>query len=632
MAFAFAFSLAFFGLAIGVAPLWMISRTAQDLSRSVVRFGIALSVTFILLTIVALVVPPLYARAFVLVSVWLIAVKRLYAEGFAQLDIPAGTVLMLVALFSALLPDTTYVPWDNYTHWSVITKSFDYGAPVIGNEFTKFPTYPPMQPLILFYLSGIFSFTTDNLQTHKILLLAYLSALMLVGAEGPSTVGRLHKAARWAVFPLLLAMTYRITGNLQSGYADFTAAAMLAVGIVATYQNIAKASNEKFALAVVALTTVPLLRIGMLAPAMLLSVLLVGTDYMGRIRERSAITRGDLVVYAGAVLAPLTLYFVYYVSFLSFYGDFQNKPSHLLASAVSLASGARAEFVDAVIDKTFIEGVPQFRGFGVSIGMMVVLGLALGLCGACLGGPYRRPLFLYVLGITAIMVMWIVAIVLQMVGFFAADPDLPSYERYVGILLFPFLIGMVLTLLHPAGRLAAWVSFVVFVGGAVAAHAALLPTAFWRPVQSDVNVASISRNVRSLVGTDRVWILTSNGIAGHFNNFAFHYYLMPARTNGNVCFTGNTDNCPTVDSRVFALHLLTSGYRWVLVDQVGSEASRLLEPIVADPTYLAQRKGETALFRVVVDPQRPGHVVLVGVLNPSLGMAADDIAPLGITR
>ncbi|WP_159732921.1 hypothetical protein, partial [Methylosinus sp. Ce-a6] len=70
---AFFFSTAFLGLAISVAPLWILARRRDDAPRSVVRFGVVLLAALMLLTLLSFVIPPLYARAILLCVFWALA-------------------------------------------------------------------------------------------------------------------------------------------------------------------------------------------------------------------------------------------------------------------------------------------------------------------------------------------------------------------------------------------------------------------------------------------------------------------------------------------------------------------------------------------------------------------------------
>ncbi|WP_159730131.1 hypothetical protein, partial [Methylosinus sp. Ce-a6] len=578
---------------------------------------------------------PLYARAILLCVFWALAGLCIARQGVNALDARAAIALVAIAVVSAVLPHTTHVPWDNYTHWSVMTKSFDFGAPLIGNGYSKFPTYPPLQPLLLFYLQGIFAFTTDNLQTHKILLLAYLTALMLFGSRAEPSTSRAQSAMRWALFPLLLALAYRITGVLQSGYADFAAAVVLAIALSAIYHHITAPSREKLVLAATALAAAPLLRIGLLQPAMLLAMMLVGLDYAARGRDRAQLAPARVAAYAAVIFAPLVAHQLYQSAYLAFYGELQNVPSDLVASFMNTVRGDPA-FLQAVTRRLFVEGKPQFHGVGVSIGIMVIAGMAAGVLGAALSEPRRDRLLVLVLGVSLVMVAWIGAIVLQMAGFFHGDPKLPSFERYIGIFLFPFLATSLITLLYPATKHGARICSALIVGAALLLHAVLLPTAFWRPVSTefDFDVDSISREARPIVGADRVWVLSSKEADNaYLRNFAFHYFLMPAYTNSDVCFyASNGANCPSRSPEIFTEYLLTAGYGWVLVDRIGSEEASLLRQIVSDAETLSRRSGKPALFRVVADPAQPRRALLVWAPDFSLGIAPDDAPRFGAIR
>jgi len=632
---AFLFSTAFFGLAISVAPLWILARRRDDAPGSVVRFGVVLLAALLLLNLLSFVILPLYARGILLCASWALAGLCIARQGLDALDARAAIVLVAIAVVSAIVPHTTHVPWDNYSHWSVMTKSFDFGAPLIGNDYSKFPTYPPLQPLLLFYLQGILSFTTDNLQTHKILLLAYLTALMLFGSRAEPSMSRAQSALRWALFPLLLALAYRITGVLQSGYADFAAAVVLAIALSAIYHHIAAPSREKLMLAATALAAAPLLRIGLLQPAMLLAMLFVGLDYAARGRDRAQIAPVRVATYAAVIFAPLVAHQLYQSAYLAFYGELQNTPSDLVASFVNIFRGDPA-FLQAVTRKLFVEGKPQFHGVGVSIGVMVFAGMAAGVLGAILTERRRDLLLVLVLGVSLVMVAWIGAIVLQMAGFFQGDPKLPSFERYIGIFLFPFVATSLITLLHPDTKHGARICSVLIVGAALLLHAVLLPSAFWSPnsTEFDFDVDSISREARPIVGADRVWVFSSKEADNaHVRNLAFHYFLMPAHTNGDVCFyVSDEASCPSRSPEIFTEYLLAAGYGWVLVDRIGSEEESLLRPIVSDSEHLARRSGKSALFRVVADPARPRHALLAPAPDFRLGIAHDDAPRLGAIR
>ena len=592
------FMTALWALAISLVPLWMLVRRPGDAAKSLVGFATALFGAVLALSLAAFVFTPLAARSILIGVLMIAAVWRVRGAVLDRIDGWFAGGIISVAAVSAILPDSTYINWDNYTHWSVVLKSFDFGEPFVLNSYTKFPTYPPFHTMLVYYLQGIIPFSTGNLQTYRVLLLAILSALALFATPRERNSGPAEFFIRLALFPVLVGLAFLLTGPLQSAYADFSAAVLLAIAVVAAYHHALAPRWALFTLSALCLTGAALTRMGVLPLATILAVVLVALDLGLRPAEWRQRAAAHWIAYGAAALAPAIGFGLYAAVMKGAYGTLQASPSDLVASFQSLTSGRDPALLRALVHNFLFEGKPSVAGYGLSPAVFIAGGGALGALGLWLDPARRRLVALFLTVMIGLVLAWTTAVALQMEGFFHGDATLPSFQRYLGIALFPFLVAALMPLLVPRTDRTRIVSAVVLGVAAVALQAGLLFTQFWSPPKQDMATIAIAREVRPYVGADKVWVMTGPASGDpHFLNFAYHYFLMPARTNGNNCFVGV--KCASDNARTFARAIGAQGYRWVLVDRIGPREAATLAPLLLDPGAVPAASGLPALFRVI---------------------------------
>ena len=593
------FLTALWALAISLAPLWIVARRPGEATQSLVRFTIALLIAVLALSLAAFAIAPMTARTLLLGGLVVAAALRWRNASLDRIDGCFAGGIAAVAAVSAILPDAPYIQWDNYTHWSVVLKSFDFGEPYVLNGYTKFPTYPPFHTMLVYYLQGIIPFSTGNLQTYRVLLLALLAALALFATPREQNSGPAERIIRVALFPVLVGLAFLLTGPLQSAYADFSAAVLLAIAVVAAYHHALAPRWPLFMLSALCLAAAALTRMGVLPLATILSVALVALDLGARPAEWRRRAATHWIAYAAAALAPAMGFGLYAAVMKGAYGTLQASPSNLVASFQALAYGRDPALLRALAHNFLFEGKPSIAGYGLSPALFIAGGIALGAIACWLDPGRRRLVALFLTVMTGLVLAWTTAVALQMEGFFRGDTTLPSFQRYLGIALFPFLVATLLPLLVPRSDRTRNVSAAVLAVAAVVLQTGLLFTQFWNTPKYDPALISIARAARPFVGSDQVWVMTGPASGDpHFANFAYHYFLMPARTNGNNCFVGV--KCASNDARTFASTILAEGYRWVLVDRLGPRESALLAPSLSGSGANLSASGLPALFRVIV--------------------------------
>ena len=623
------FATALWALTIPLGPLWVLCRRPGKLSASLTNLTIALLLATFALSFAAFAITPMTARSILLGGMGVAAALRLKGAKLDRIDGLFAGGLVAVAGISAILPDSPFVNWDNYTHWSVVLKSFDFGEPYVLNSYTKFPTYPPFHTMLVYFLQGIVPFATGNLQTHRVLLLALLAALALFATPRESGGGRSDLVIRIALFPLLMGLAFLLTGPLQSAYSDFSAALLLSIAVVAAYHHALAPRWNLFVLSAICLTAAALTRMGVLPLAAILAVALVALDlglHFADWRGRAAKQR---VAYAAVVFAPALGFGLYSAVMSGAYATLQASPSDLVASLLALASGRDPALSAALVHNFLFVGKPSFGGFGLSPAVFIVSGLMLGCIAVWLESSRRYLVAAFLAVMTSLMVAWTIAVALQMEGFFRGDTTLPSFQRYLGIVLFPFLVTVLLPLVVPRTDRFRIVAATLLGAGAIVLQSSLLFTQFWIKPKFDVAVIANSRAVRPYVGADRVWVLPGSGSSDpHSANFAYHYFLMPARTNGNNCFVGV--RCASDDPRTFAAALLGGDFRWVFVDRIGSREAALLAPFLNNSEVGSVNERFPALFRVIVDSTAADGIRLIPIDLTVPVLVEEDVPRQGV--
>jgi len=239
-----------------------------------------LSFLALLSGVLTIVIPLKLATTFIYTALYVASITIVITQRKTLLQTIKNNwvwVLVLALIYSLWLSmDRLVTRWDNFSHWLLAPKTFNYTSEIFSRDLVDAFPYPPFAPLMLYFSKGFGNFTEDHAVFLHLALFLILCVPILqnIIASAKTTLGKIVNGILGLLASLsLLNILLLLTGEVQSFYSDVTAMLLIALNSFLLYTFIDKSRYKALYLIVPLSIALTLVRPGGLA----LALAVVGT-------------------------------------------------------------------------------------------------------------------------------------------------------------------------------------------------------------------------------------------------------------------------------------------------------------------------------------------------------------------
>ena len=270
-------------------------------------FVALLSASALLSGVLAIVMPLSQAVLFIYIALYIISVIVLITHRKILFDIIRTNwiwVITLTIIYGLWLTmDRVVTRWDNFSHWLLAPKTFNFTGEIFSRDLVDAFSYPPFNPLLFYFSKGFGIFKEDY---AVFLHLALFLILCLPFVENIFKSATTHLAKITAgILSILTVLSFLnilllLTSEIQSFYADVTAMLLIGLSSFLLYKLISGYSLKALYLITPLVIALTLIRPGGLAIAFaVLGAYLLATLFITLIKQlewRKALTLSAILV------------------------------------------------------------------------------------------------------------------------------------------------------------------------------------------------------------------------------------------------------------------------------------------------------------------------------------------------
>ncbi len=220
------------------------------------------------------VIPLSQAVSYVYIALYIISIIVLIAHRKTLLDTIKTNwvwVITLTIMYSLWLSmDRLVTRWDNFSHWLLAPKTFNFTSEIFSRDLVDAFSYPPFNPLFLYFSKGFGIFKEDyavflHLALFLILCVPFVENIL----KNASTQFTKLTAGILSILTVVsfLNILLLLTAEIQSFYADVTAMLLIGLSSFLLYKLISGNSLKTLYLITPLVLALTLIRPGGLAIA-----------------------------------------------------------------------------------------------------------------------------------------------------------------------------------------------------------------------------------------------------------------------------------------------------------------------------------------------------------------------------
>ena len=129
-----------------------------------------------------------------------------------------------------LTMDRIVTRWDNFSHWLLAPKSFNFTSEIFNSDLVDAFSYPPFNPLLLYFSKGFMDFREEHAVFLHLTLVVLLSIPIMEAIFRKVSKNSMKLLA--SILSILtvfsfITILFQLTAEIQSFYSDFIAAILI---------------------------------------------------------------------------------------------------------------------------------------------------------------------------------------------------------------------------------------------------------------------------------------------------------------------------------------------------------------------------------------------------------------------